>query len=104
MSETVHLWASSYSPTQLVKWAVSAMPSSSSFSFISATNASLGARHISGQPQRRVRTGGEDGAVEQLTHRDRFVNHQPHHAATVDIAVVGDVDGHGEGVVQLLLL
>ena len=61
----------------------------------------LGARHISGQPQCRVRTGGEDGAVEQLTHRDRFVNHQPHHAAPVDIAVVGDVDGHGEGVVQL---
>ena len=40
MSRTVHLWVSSYSPTQLVKWAVSAMPSSSSFSFISATNAS----------------------------------------------------------------
>ena len=61
----------------------------------------LGARHISGQPQRRVRTGGEDGAVEQLTYRDHFVNHQPHHATPVNIAVVGDVDGHGEGVVQL---
>ena len=63
----------------------------------------LGAGDIGGQPQGRIGAGGEDGAVEQLPDGDGLIHHQAHHAAAVDVAVVGDVDGHGEGVVQVRL-
>lgn len=61
----------------------------------------VGSGHIGGKAHGRVGAGGEDGAVEQLPDGDGLVNHQPNHAAPVDVAVVGDLSGHGEGVVQI---
>ena len=61
----------------------------------------LGTGHVNGQPQSGVGAGGEDGAVKKFPDRDRFPHHQPHDAAFVDVAVVRDINGHGESVVQM---
>ena len=61
----------------------------------------LGPGHIGCQSQGGVSAGGEDGTVQQFPDGDGLSHFQAHHTAIVDIAVVGDVDGHGEGVIQI---
>ena len=61
----------------------------------------LGPGHVGGKTQGGVGTGGEDGAIQQFPDGNGLAHLQPHHAAVVDVAVVGDVDGHGESVIQV---
>ena len=47
-----------------------------------------------------VRTGGKDGAVEKVPHRDSLIDAEAGGAAVVPVGVVGVVDGDREGLVQ----
>ena len=61
----------------------------------------VGSGHIGGKAQRRVGAGGKNGAVEQFPDGHGLAYVQAHHAASVHIAVVCDVDGHGKGIIQI---
>ena len=56
---------------------------------------------IVGKAQGRIGTGGEDGAVQQFPDRNCLSHHKTYHTAVIDIGIVCDVNGHGEGIVQV---
>ena len=61
----------------------------------------LGSGDIVGKAQGRIGTGGEDGAVQQFPDRNCLSHHKTYHTAVIDIGIVCDVNGHGEGIVQV---
>ena len=60
----------------------------------------VGPGDIDSQSQGGIRSGGEDGTIQQLPDCDGLAQLIAYHAAIVDKAVVRDIDGDGNGIIQ----